>query len=124
MAYRGILTFDYGTRVHGGENQQNRMQTALLAMGWRYTDTTAFVFEQSDEGDEAALSNIWQGVAIVARGSAAIGPITALSFVIQIVKPEEQHRDRFGAHDPGIARDDLRTRVFPGDTKPGNFSLC
>jgi len=121
MAYRAILTFDYGTRSTDGTNQENRMKTALLAKGWRYSETTGFFFEPDDDQDNvAALNAIWQGVAIVARGSPAVGPITALTFVIQEVKPDEADRIKFGAHNPQNALDDLRSRVFPGDAQAGN----
>lgn len=123
MAYKALLTFDFKLpkdepEKHQHNNHYNRMKTALLAEGWSYAATSAFIYEQRSEDDAQAMDKIWQGVALVGRAMREVGRLTALSYIIQDVQPSS--RDKFGDHPPTIALEDIRSRIFPGDACAGN----
>jgi hypothetical protein len=111
------LDFGHGYNTSGFQ----RMETALLHLGWQHAETSAFVYNQSDaQDDAAALVQIWQGIAVVGRATASVGGrLSALSYTIQYIDPNELGRTQFGTWQPANAYDHLRVQVFPGDNQPG-----
>lgn len=116
--YRGTLTFDFGSSID--RNELQRMEAALVRQGWRYVETTAFVYDQrAEESELDALTHIWQGIAIVGRASAPVGGVvSAVSFVIQRIDAQKEKQRAFGGQRAANARD-YRQDTFPGDEQPG-----
>jgi len=114
-----MLTFDFGQGHDGSQFQ--RMETALLHLGWRHAETSAFVYDQSDgDPDADALVQIWQGIAVVGRATAAIGGrLSALSYTIQFLDPNQLGETQLGTWQPPNAYNHIRVQTFPGDTQPG-----
>lgn len=121
MPYRGSLVFDFGNGYD--PNAFQRMESALVSLGWTYVETSAFVYDQpNDIADPLALQRIWQGIAVVGRASAAIGGLlSALTYSIQLVDLHKVGQTTFGgAKNPNASYADVSGRVFPGDSMPGN----
>ncbi len=72
MKYRALITLDWG-RPHN-DNARQTLYAALLDAGWYLAETSAFTMETDD------INQIWRGIGLVAKGSAAAGTLTAFSF--------------------------------------------
>jgi hypothetical protein len=72
LIYRPFITIDFG-KTHN-DNARHKLFGALIDAGWNMAETTAFSMETND------LNAIWRGIGLVARGAAAGGVVTAISF--------------------------------------------
>lgn len=119
MPYRAIITFDFGNGHDANRFQQ--METALLALGWQYAETSAFVYNQAQD-DGTLPTAIWQAIAILGRASSGIGGrLSALSFQVQYIDPTKQNQQQFGAWQQASALTEIQKQVFPGDSRAGNL---
>lgn len=82
MTYKATITVDFTLSKRKDEARaQNaaytKMSVALVTLGWRRLETSAFVIEKRP------LEEIWTGIEILAKQSAAAGALSALNFQIQ-----------------------------------------
>jgi len=119
MPYRGTLTLDFGNGQVASAFQ--RMETALLQLGWTYAETSAFVYDQpDDQSDATALIKSWQGIAVVGRATNSIGGrLSAMSYTTRFLDPSESARTQFGQWQPENAYNHFRIQTFPGDMQLG-----
>ena len=97
VPYQALLTFTFDT---ADNNAYQRMQTALLGLGWTYAETAAFVYHNDEQPDEEALVAIWKGIEAVARGSQSAGRVTSLNYTIQFVDTKCSSKTQLGATSP------------------------
>jgi hypothetical protein len=74
LKYRALVTFDWG-HPHNTYRQQ-QLVSALLDAGWLLVETTALTIETCD------VDEILEGMALLAKGLAKAGTLTALSFSV------------------------------------------
>jgi hypothetical protein len=74
IKYRAIINIDYSNRKG---NAYQKLVAALIQSGWKYVETSAFIKEAD------TLPPIWKGIELVAKQSASIGFLSALTYHIQ-----------------------------------------
>jgi hypothetical protein len=73
-SYRAALNLDYtGQKT----NEYQKLIAALLQLGWKYVETSAYTLETSD------LNLVWRGIDLITRQSAVSGSLSALTLHIQ-----------------------------------------
>jgi hypothetical protein len=75
MQYRAIINIDH---TDASTNEQQRLAAALSAAGWKKVETSTYAIDTDND-----LSRIWLGVELVAKQSADIGALSALTIHIQ-----------------------------------------
>jgi hypothetical protein len=74
MMFRGTINLDY---TDADANEHTRLRVALREDGWTQVETSAYVRETTN------INDLWRGIALVAKQSAAIGILSAMTFHIQ-----------------------------------------
>lgn len=105
MNYRAILTFDWG-KPHS-TNDQQAIIAALVQAGWLLAETTALTIETAD------IKQVWLGIEVVAKGAAAAGTLTALSFDVVASDDFSKSRDYPATVNHPNALDRIRGLPFP-----------
>lgn len=111
MTYRGIINLDFskfddGTSVNG--NEQNRLSLALIEAGWRRVETSAYAIDAAD------LSKLWCGIELVAKQTASVGKLSALTYHVQLIRDlPNEGRPTCTLSGPA-AIDDIRKKPYPG----------
>jgi len=74
VIYRATLNIDFTGIV---KNEYQKLVAALLATGWRYLETTAFILETEQ------LARAFVAFELIAKQCAAAGTLSALTIHIQ-----------------------------------------
>jgi len=105
MQYRAIINIDH---TAASTNEQQRLAAALSAAGWKKVETSAYAIETDND-----LGRIWLGVELVAKQSADIGALSALTIHIQGSADFAAGLPLTTTLNPDNALATIREKVFP-----------
>ena len=82
MTYKATLTVDFtGSKNKEQKGRESagytKLSVALVELGWRHLETSAFVIESRP------LKDVWTGIEIVMKQAANAGALSALTLTIQ-----------------------------------------
>jgi hypothetical protein len=107
MPYRSTLTFDF---TGSDANQHTRLAVALREAGWVHVETSAFARDSDD------ITDLWEGIGIVARQAEKVGILSALNFQIQFALKDFSTNVSLSSTQSGPnALTEIKDRRFPGD---------
>ena len=104
MVYRGIINLDY---TGSDNNEYTRLRLALRADGWIQVETSAYI------RDSPNINDLWRGIDLVARQSASIGVLSALTFHIQASEDFSQNTNITTSLNPQNALAAVKAKPFP-----------
>ena len=102
--YRGIINVDF---TNSRPNEYTLLRVALRHDGWTQVETSAYIRDADD------INDLWRGFGLVARQSAAIGILSALTFHIQGSLDFSTNTEMRVGRNPEIALNTIRNKPFP-----------
>jgi hypothetical protein len=104
MHYRATLTIDF---TQQNPNDYQKLIAALLALGWKYQETSALALEAP------TLEPVWGAFDLIARQSQSAGHLSALSIHVQGSSSQFNGIPYQAAANHPNAKEDIQKKRFP-----------
>lgn len=80
--YRGVINLDFTGQYSNG---YQKLISALIQLGWTYTETSALVLE------DATFSTAMRSLDVVARGATGAGTLSAVTIQLQLISAAKNY---------------------------------